>query len=286
MNARSDGAAARRVVLIAYSTLVYILLYAPIGLLAVLSVNDSPIIGLPFRAFTWRWYREVLHTPDLMQAMMNSFSIGVASAAIGTALALLVAMGFRHDFPLKGVVMKMLLLPMLIPGIVGGVVLLIFFGFLGVPLGLWTTVIVAHVTWVLPFAFLTLFPRLHNFDRSLEEAAMDLGARPIVVFRRILLPLIRPGIIATFLFAFTLSFDEFIHTLFVTGTERTLPVHIWILITNQMAPFLPAVGVIIMAISVIVSLFGFGLAARGARGEKGRTRMTTANGGTIGGPQQ
>ena len=263
-----NGVALRRALLITYATLVYILLYAPIGLLAALSVNNSEVIGLPFRAFTWRWYGEVLSTPELMRATSNSFAIGIASAAIGTTLALLVAMGFRHDFPLKGAVMKILLLPLLIPGVVGGVVLLIFFGVLGVPLGLWTTVIVAHVTWVLPFAFLTLFPRLHTFDRSLEEAAMDLGARPIVVFRRVLLPLIRPGIISTFLFAFTLSFDEFIHTLFVTGTERTIPVHIWILMTNQMAPFLPAVGIMIMGISVIASLLGFTLSARSGRADK------------------
>lgn len=249
-------------VLVTYAVLVYVFLYGPVGLLVLLSVNNSEVIGLPFRGFTWRWYETVAQTPELMHAIANSFAVGAVSAIAATLIALLMAMGFRYEFPLRSVVVKMLLLPILIPGIVGGAVFLVFFGFLGITFGLWTTVIVTHITWVLPFAFLTLFPRLHNFDRSLEEAAMDLGARPIVVFRRILLPLIWPGIVSTLLFSFTLSFDEFVRTLFVIGDERTIPVQLWILITNQMAPFLPAVGVIIMGTSIAISLIGFAFAAR------------------------
>src|SRR5690606_32946305 len=105
--------------------------------------------------------------------------------------------------------------PILIPGIVGGIIYLIFFGVTGVRVSLWPATLFVHVTWVLPFAFLTIFPRLHGFDRSIEEAATDLGATPWDVFRFVVLPLIRPGLIATTLFGFTLSFDEFIRTLFV-----------------------------------------------------------------------
>src|SRR5581483_4384443 len=164
-----------------YAMLVYLFLYGPVGLLVLLSVNNSEVIGLPFRGFSWRWYETVANTPELVHAIVNSFAVGAASALAATVIALLMAMGFRSDLPLRNVIVKMLLLPILIPGIVGGAVFLVFFGVVGVPLGLWTTVIVTHITWVLPFAFLTLFPRLHNFDRSLEEAAMDLGARPIIV---------------------------------------------------------------------------------------------------------
>jgi len=117
--------------------------------------------------------------------------------------------------------------------------------------------LVAHVTWVLPFAFLTLYPRLAAFDQALEEAAMDLGASPWVVFKRIVFPLIKPAVIATVLFSFTLSFDEFVRTLFVIGAERTTPVYLWVLIVEQTAPFLPAAGVIIMLISVAVAAMGF-----------------------------
>ena len=150
-----------------------------------------------------------------------------------------------------------MLVPIIIPGIVSGAVLLVFFGIAGVPYGLWTGALVAHVTWVLPFAFLTLYPRLAAFDQALEEAAMDLGASPWVVFKRIVFPLIKPAVIATVLFSFTLSFDEFVRTLFVIGAERTTPVYLWVLIVEQTAPFLPAAGVIIMLISVAVAAMGF-----------------------------
>ena len=249
----------RKGLLYAYAVLFFLFLYAPIGLLLVLSVNDSEVIGLPFKGTTLRWYEYVLTTPELIRALANSFALGFVSAGIATAIALMMAMGFRREFPLKGLLMKIVLLPILIPGIVGSAVFLIFFGYLEIPFGLWTTALMVHITWALPFAFLTIFPRLHGFDRGLEEAAMDLGATPIVVFRRILLPIVRPGIVATFLFAFTLSFDEFVRTFLVIGTQRTIPVHLWTLIIDQMAPFLPAVGVVIMAVSVSVSLIGFAL---------------------------
>lgn len=263
-----SAASARRLALTLYATGFFIFLYAPIGLLLVLSVNDSEVVGLPFKGVTLRWYEYVANTPELMHALVNSITLGAAAAAIATAMALLMAIAFRHDFPLKGLLMKIVLLPILIPGIVGSAIFLVFFGYLGVPFGLWTTALMVHITWTLPFAFLTIFPRLHGFDRSLEEAAMDLGATPIRVFRRILLPIVRPGIIATFLFAFTLSFDEFIRTFLVIGTQRTIPVHLWTLIIDQMAPFLPAVGVVIMAVSVGVSLIGFALTA-GAKSASG-----------------
>jgi ABC-type spermidine/putrescine transport system permease subunit II len=257
-----NGTTIRRAALVVYAGLFFLFLYAPIGLLMVLSVNDSEVIGLPFKGTTLRWYEYVLTTPALLHALLNSFALGFVAAGIATALAVMMAMGFRRDFPMKGLLMKIVLLPILIPGIVGSAVFLVFFGYLEIPFGLWTTALMVHITWTLPFAFLTIFPRLHGFDRGLEEAAMDLGATPVVAFRRIMLPIIRPGIIATFLFAFTLSFDEFIRTFMVIGSERTIPVHLWTLIIDQMAPFLPAVGMVIMAVSVTVSLVGFAITLR------------------------
>ncbi len=266
------GTSIRRAALIAYAAVFYAFLYLPIALLVILSVNDSQVIGLPFVAFTWRWFAEVWATPALMAAILNSVMLGAASASIATLLAMLLAMGFRAEFPGKSLLMKALLLPILIPGIVGGIIYLTFFGVVGVPVGLWPAALIAHVTWVLPFAFLTIFPRLHGFDRSIEEAAMDLGATPWVVFRLVILPLIRPGLIATAMFAFTLSFDEFIRTLFVVGNDRTVPVQLWTLLSEQMAPVLPAVGVVVMAVSILVSLAGFVVSARA---DRGRARMSS-----------
>jgi ABC-type spermidine/putrescine transport system permease subunit II len=245
-----------------YAGAFYFFLYAPILSLFVLSFNDSQLLGLPLKGFTLRWYEEVIRSPELMRALWNSFAIGIASSAIATAIALLMAIAFRREFPLKSLLMKVILLPILIPGIVSGVIFLAFFGYLEVPFGLWTTALIVHVTWVLPFAFLTLYPRLHGLDRSFEEAAMDLGAPPLVVFRRVLLPMIQPAIVATMLFGFTLSFDEFIRTFLVIRSERTIPVHLWTLLVGEMAPYLPAVGVVVMVVSIIASALGFAASAR------------------------
>jgi ABC-type spermidine/putrescine transport system permease subunit II len=143
--------------------------------------------------------------------------------------------------------------------------LLMFFGYFNVHFSLWTTVTVAHVNWVLPFAFLTLYPRVHAFDRSLEEAAMDLGARRVEVFRYVIMPIIRPALIATFLFSFSLSFDEFIRTLFVSGYERTIPVMFWTMVVDELAPQLPAMAVLIILISALTSLVGALAATRVGR---------------------
>lgn len=248
-----------------YAGLFYAILYLPILLLVLLSFNDTQSIGLPFKGVTLRWFEEVLGSAAMLTSILNSVLLGIASAIIATILALMLALGFRSDFAFKGLLMKIILLPILVPGIVGGVIYLIFFGYAEVRFGVWSTVLPVHITWVLPFAFLTLFPRVHGLDRSLEEAAADLGARPWVTFRRITFPIIKPGVVATAMFAFTLSFDEFIRTLFSIGNDRTVPVHLWSLLSDQMAPFLPAVGVVIMAISMMVSLAGFALSARADR---------------------
>lgn len=237
-------------------------LYLPLLVILILSFNDSAATGFPLRGFTVRWYGRVLGTPDLLAAFANSMAVGAVAAVLSTALALLLAMGFRHGVRGQSVVLNLILLPVLLPGIVGGVVLLIFFGWFEIASGLWTTVLVAHVNYVLPFAFLTLYPRIHGFDRTLEEAAMDLGARPAMVFRHVVWPLVMPAVVATALFAFTLSFDEFIRTVFVTGHERTTPVLFWLLVVDEIAPHLPAMAVVIILVSTAVSLAAFAVGRR------------------------
>jgi ABC-type spermidine/putrescine transport system permease subunit II len=207
----------------------------------------------------------VLSNEPLLNALANSIYVGLASAAIATTLALLMALAFRHEFWGKRIVLYMILTPIILPGIIGGIVLLIFFGYLGVRPSLFTTVLVGHVNWVLPFAFLTLYPRLHKFDRSLEEAAMDLGARTSQVFWEIVFPIIRPSFIATGIFAFSLSFDEFIRTIFTVGSDRTIPVQFYVLIVEELSPELPAMAVIIVLLTTVVSLLGFALMRRADR---------------------
>lgn len=246
-----------RIVLWSYAGIFFMFLYGPLLMIIFLSLNDSKITGFPFRGFTLRWYEVVLQSQPLLLALANSVYVGIASSLIATALALMLALAFRHDFPGKRIMLYLIIAPIIIPGIIGGIVLLIFFGYLGVRPSLFTTVLVAHVNWVLPFAFLTLYPRLHKFDRSLEEAAMDLGARDWQVFREIVFPIVRPGVIATALFAFSLSFDEFIRTIFTVGSDRTIPVQFWVLLVEELTPELPAMAVLVVLLSILTSLIGF-----------------------------
>lgn len=248
-----------------YSLSFYAFLYMPILVLLVLSFNDSPAIGLPFRGFTLKWYSEAFAGDLFLQAIGNSMMVGVVSASIGTALALLITLGMRHRFPFKRAVLALVLIPIVTPGIVSGILFLVFIGLSGIPYGLWTAVLPAHITWVLPFAFLTLYPQVQRFDHSLEEAAMDLGAGPSAVFRRVMFPIIRPALIATLLFSFTISFDEFIRTLFVTSSQRTVPVYLWVLVQEQVSPFLPAIGMMMVAISMSVAGIGFFIVGRSNR---------------------
>jgi ABC-type spermidine/putrescine transport system permease subunit II len=258
-----------RVALAIYAGVFYVVLYGPLVMIAVLSFNRSNIIGFPIRGLGLTWYEKVFNTPEFLAAFANSVAIGVAAALIATALALCLALGFRRHFPLKSALFNLVLVPIVMPGIVGGIVLLLFFGYLDLRPSLWTTVLVAHVNWVLPFAFLALYPRLHNFDHSLEEAAMDLGARALGVFWHVVFPIVRPGLIATFLFSFSLSFDEFIRTLFVTGYDRTVPVMFWSMIVDELSPELPAMAVIIILVSATTSLFGVLASRQTGRAKQG-----------------
>jgi spermidine/putrescine transport system permease protein len=235
----------------------YVVLYAPLVIILVLSFNVSESVGLPFHGVTMRWYSEALAMPDFLTAIGNSFAVGTLVAVIATTLAMLLGLAFRRKWRFKSVVFNMVLLPIAVPGIVGGIILLLFFGYLGMRSSLWTTVLVAHVNYVLPFAFLTLFPRLEGLDASIEEAAMDLGATPLVVFTHVVFPIIRTAFIATALFAFSLSFDEFVRTLFVTGGERTVPLLFWAMISNASSPQIPAMGVIILIISASSTAIAF-----------------------------
>jgi spermidine/putrescine transport system permease protein len=245
-----------------YLIVFYAVLYGPLLMVVLLSFNDSEVTGFPLIGFTTKWYALVLSRPDLLAALGNSFAVGIVAASVATMLALLLSMAFRRVFSGQQIILGLVLLPIVLPGILGGIVLLIFFGYLGIRPGLYSTVLVAHVNWVLPFAFLTLYPRLRGFDKALEEAAMDLGARRHQVLRLVVLPIIRPAVIATFLFSFSLSFDEFIRTVFVTGFDRTVPVVFWGAIVDRLAPELPAMAVIIIAVSTVGSLCGFAISAR------------------------
>lgn len=233
----------------------FVFLYSPLAVLFVSSFSVNPANGSG--GFTLQWYEGVMRDGEIRTAFLNSLLVGVASGAIATVLALATAFGIRRSRVASAIVLPLVLMQVLLPGILGGIVLLILFGYFEIPFGLTTTVLVAHVNWALPFAFLTLYPQVQKLDPRLEEAAMDLGASPFVAFRKVVLPLLRNAIRATFLFSFTLSFDEFVRTLFVIGTNPTLPIRIWTLVNDEVAPVLPAMSMVIIVVSITVSLVAF-----------------------------
>jgi len=239
-----------------YGAAVYVFLYTPIVMLIVLSFNDSNSITLPWGGFTWRWYRALADNQSVFVSLKNSLTLGLMTAVISTVIGGLAAFAFRSRFRGQVAVMRMLLLPFVIPGLTIGVALLLLFHALGVRPGLLTTTLVAHVGFTLPYVFVLISTRLHRFDESLEEAAMDLGADEITTFWQVTFPLIRPGIVGSALFAFTLSFDEFIRTLFTIGNDNTLPIQIWSTLGSMVSPELNAMATLIVAASFALVIAG------------------------------
>jgi ABC-type spermidine/putrescine transport system permease subunit II len=233
-----------------YALTVYVFLYTPIAMLVLLSFNDSNAITLPWGGFTLRWYRALTENQSLFVSLKNSVILGLATAVIATLIGSLAAFAFRYRFRGQAALMRMILLPLVIPGLTIGVALLLLFHALGVRPGLLTTTLVAHVGFALPYVFVLVSTRLHRFDASLEEAAMDLGADELTTFWQVTFPLIRPGIIGSALFAFTLSFDEFIRTLFTIGNDNTLPIQIWSMLGSMVSPELNAVATLIVVASI------------------------------------
>jgi len=229
---------------------VYLFLYAPVLTMVALSFNDSISIGLPWNRFTMRWYEETLQNTAALDAFLNSLKLGVVVSVLSTTLGLGVALASRRAFRGRGIVLNSLIMPLLIPGIVLAVGQVTLWNMAGLGRSLWGTVVLGHLVYCVPFAFLNIFPRVHRFDPDIETAAADLGARPWTVFVTILLPRIMPGIVASLLFCFTLSFDEFTRTLFLIGPQNTLPIYFWSNVLSDPSPATSAIATMSMLFSL------------------------------------
>lgn len=229
-------------------------LYVPIATLMVFSFNDNPVTRLPLTGFTLDWYHKALTNPDLMTALWNSVIVGLAAVAICLAIGIPTAFALdRYDFPGKTAFRRLVILPITLPGLITGVSMLVFFRAAGVDLSLWT-VIVGHGTALTAIVVTNVFARLQRFDRRIEEASADLGARPWQTFLFVTLPNIKSALIGSSLIAFTLSFDEIPVTFFLTGRDNTLPMYIWSVIRRGITPEINAIGTIIVAVSIVLIL--------------------------------
>lgn len=228
-------------------------LYIPVLFLPLFSFNDSIYIAFPIKGWTLNWYRDMLNNDALFAALRNSIRVGLITSIIATVLGVLGAKAItRYHMPGKQPVIFVIMLPLVIPGIIIGVAMLILLSRLGIPLSLFT-VTIGHILICVPFAMATLIPRFEGFDKSMEEASADLGENAWWTFWRVTLPMVFPGVLASLLLCFTVSFDEFILAFFLAGTEPTLPIYMYGQVRfPQKLPGVLALGACILAISFVV----------------------------------
>jgi spermidine/putrescine transport system permease protein len=251
--------------LFAYAILYLAFLYVPVLFLPLFSFNDSAFIAFPLTRFTLRWYREMLADQAMGQALVNSLKVGAATAIISTLLGLLAARALTR-WRVRGgsIALGFVSLPLFIPDIVLGISLLILVNMVGIPLSL-LSVVAGHVCVCVPFAIAVLMSRLEGFDVSLEEASRDLGENALLTFVRVILPLALPGIVASLLLTFIVSFDEFLIAYFLAGTEATLPIYIWgELRFPQKLPVVLALGATVLVATTLLVVFAEWVRSLGA----------------------
>lgn len=254
--------------------LAFIVLYLPMTVVVAYSFL-KPIAG-PGTAlvFSLDWYRAVFANEEVIDGLRISLLVGAGSTFLSTVLGTAAALAIeRSRFPGRRAIDTVTYLPLVMPEIVLGLSLLIWFVLLRVSLGV-VSLILAHVTFSLSYVVITVRARLQNFDQSLEEAAYDLGADKWMVFRKITLPLISPGIISGALMAFTLSFDDFLISFFTTGPGTDpLPLKIYSMIKFGMSPEIHALSTLIFGFTILAVVLGFGGASASRKIQIGRAHV-------------
>lgn len=256
--------------LLSFTLLTFAFLYVPIIVLIVFSFNSART-GAVWQGFTLSWYERMINNERLLDAALKSLVIAFVSTVISVVIGTLTALAMeRYRFRAKPVWDGLLYMPVIVPEIVAGVSLAMFFGIVSGAVKALTvaatgaepeeadirgfgTLVVSHVAFSMPFVYLTVRARLADFDRALEEAAQDLGANEMRTFRRITLPLLMPGIISGALLALTLSIDDFIISFFVNGKGwNTLPIYIWSQLKQGVTPEINAVSTALLLFSIII----------------------------------
>ena len=254
-----------------YTILYLVFLYLPIALLPIFAFNASTVIAFPLAGFTTQWFAELATIPALHAAVLTSLKVAVVSAVVSTLLGICAARAAaRYRFPGKAGIMGLIMLPLILPEIIIAVSLLVVFLQLGLPLSS-LTVILGHVLICTPFCVAILNGAFQSLDPALEEAAVDLGETGWGAFRRVILPLVMPGIVASLLIAFTISMDEFIVAFFLSGSDATLPVYLWgQLRFPARLPAVMALGTILVVASVVLLTLAELARRRGVRRRGGQ----------------
>ena len=230
-------------------------LYIPVLVLIVFSFNDNRSLTLPLRGFTLKWYEAFLNNSDMLEAIRNSLYVASVATAITIVIGTVAAFALdRVTFPGKTVFRRLILLPIALPGIITGISMLNMFKLMGINLSL-ETVILGHATGLVAIVVTQVFARLQRYNRRIEEASADLGARPWQTFFFVTLPNIRSALIGSALLSFTVSFDEIPVTFFLTGRDNTLPMYIYSTLRRGITPEINAVGTVIVLLSLVLIVF-------------------------------
>jgi len=248
--------------LTAYALLVYAFLYFPILVLVVYSFNGSGVGGFPPSTWTLDWYRQLFADSALWEAVRNSAIVAAVAVCISLGIGLPAALALdRAEFPGKALFRRIVLLPLILPGIITGLSLLMLFAGMGRNLSLFT-VIIGHGTALISVATTEIFAGLQKMERAQEEASLDLGANHWKTFWRITFPNLRVSLIAAALLIFTLSLDEIAVTFFLIGRDNTLPLEIWSRLRRGITPEINAISTLILLFSIGTILFWYRLRTR------------------------
>ena len=239
-----------------YLGLVFIFLYAPIFVLIAYSFNESKSRA-HWTGFSLKWYERLFQDDDIIKALLASLLVAVIASVCATLLGTAAAVGISNMRKLpRSVMINVTYLPVINPEIFMGVSLILLFLFFENTFGLMRgmfTVLVAHITFSLPYVILNVLPKLRQMDQNLFEAAQDLGCTPMQAFRKVVIPELMPGIFSGFLMAFTFSLDDFIVTLFVSGPKfSTLPLAIYSMTRRKVSPSINALSTIIFVIVLTI----------------------------------
>ena len=237
---------------VAYCTLVYLFLFLPISVIVVNSFNATTTKPyMSWKGFTLDWYVKLWDNSSLLEAFGNTMIIAGVSTLLATVIGTLGAIGmYRYRFGCRAIVDGLLYIPVVIPEIVLGISLLTIFAKADIPRGM-LTLILAHVTFCIPFVIFNVRARLAGYDRSIEEASMDLGANRFTTFFEVTLPVLAPGILGGALLAFTISIDDVIISYFVYGQTKTYPLKVMESVKSGVAPDVNALSTLILIGTVI-----------------------------------
>lgn len=235
-----------------YLSLIYLFFYLPIIVLIVYSFNNAQY-SLLWHGFTLEWYRELFEDSDLWVATWHSFFLGITAASFATFIGMLAAVSlYRYRFIGRNFLNGLVFILILSPEIVTGASLLILFTLIELQLG-FTSLLIAHTSFCIPFVIVTAYSRLITFDKNIFEAAKDLGANDWLIVRRIILPLLWPALFAGWLLSFTLSLDDVIISYFVSGPEfEILPLRIYSMVRSGIKPEINALCTVLFGITLIL----------------------------------